>query len=80
MPFRVVNEPFCGVCYAEASKHTAIYPTCARGHRRLSVFYSARAPPSLRELMAMGVGRVYPVSLDPAEPNDLNDMAKRVAA
>lgn len=31
-------------------------------------------------LVAMGVGRVYPVSLDPAEPNDLNDTAKRVAA
>jgi len=30
--------------------------------------------------MAMGVGRVYPVSLDPTEPNDLNDTVKRVAA
>lgn len=40
----------------------------------------ARRARERERLMAMGVGRVYPVSLDPAEPNDLNDTTKRVAA
>lgn len=65
---RCSNSGYVGAPYS-----VAIYPRMAARRPR---GVQARAP----RFMAMGVGRVYPVSLDPAEPNDLNDTVKRVAA
>lgn len=62
------------------SRRNSGYVGAPRAWRRSIRAAIVHARALARRLMAMGVGRVYPVSLDPAEPNDLNDTAKRVAA